>query len=306
MTGTPTVSVVMNCLNGADFVQAALGSVYAQVFGDWEVVFLDNASTDASGTIARGFDDRVRYLRNESTVPLGHARNQALAAARGEFIAFLDVDDCWRPDKLERQLPLFDQPGVDFVFSDTELHFAETGARVSYFEHHGYRPPRGRIFHSLLRHYAIPMLTTVVRARALRAMPEWFDDRFLVCDDFDFFMRLARGTSCDYVDDVLATCLIHAKQATVVHQARIASEMRRTLEKLEQLDPALSDTHAADVAAFLRRVDYAEARALWAAGRGGEARRLLARHWRSPKCLATAAASWLPLRLVNRLHASWR
>src|SRR4051812_14335850 len=97
---TATVSIIMNCLNGERFVSKAIESVISQEYPDWEIIFLDNASTDLSGEIAQSYGERIRYFRNEVCVPLGAARNQALSLARGEFIAFLDVDDCWLPSKL--------------------------------------------------------------------------------------------------------------------------------------------------------------------------------------------------------------
>jgi glycosyltransferase involved in cell wall biosynthesis len=292
----------MNCLNGGRFVRAALDSVYGQTVQDWEIIFLDNASTDDTAEIARGYDARLRYIANRQTVPLGQARNQALRAARGEFVAFLDVDDAWLPHKLERQLPVFDDPGVDFVFADTELHFADTGVRRSYFQFHRHRPPRGVIIGDLLKHYSIPMLTAVIRARTLQALPQWFDDEFTVCDDFDFFMRLAQRSRCDYVDDVLATCLIHDEAVTVKWRRNAPREMRCTLTKLEQADPAFRTTYSREVAAFLRRVDYQEAKASWAEGDRRQARALFLRHWRHPRFVLSYAAAWLPYAGVARLR----
>jgi len=302
----PTISVVMNCLNGEKVVKAAIESVYAQTFQDWEIVFLDNASTDATAAIAKAFDHRVRYFRNEQTVLLGRARNQALSKVSGEFVAFLDADDVWWPDKLERQLPLFDDPQTDFVFADTELRFADSGVRVSYFDYHRYRPPRGRILRDLLRHYAIPMLTTVIRTRALRVMPQWFDDEFRVCDDFDFFMRLAHRCRCDYVDEMLASCLLHEDAATVTLHRYAANEMRETLLKLERADPAFRQSYRAEADGFLRRVDYTEGKSFWMEGRRREAREAFLKHWPQPKFLASYAAAWLPFPWVKRLQRRWR
>src|SRR5437868_4501867 len=101
----PLVSVIMNCLNGEQFLRDAIDSVIAQTYANWEIVFWDNASTDASASIAQSYhDDRIRYFRGDSTVPLGHARNLAIQKSRGTFIAFLDCDDLWLPTKLEKQL----------------------------------------------------------------------------------------------------------------------------------------------------------------------------------------------------------
>lgn len=292
----------MNCRNGERFVGAAIESVYRQTFQDWEIVFLDDASTDATPEIAASFDRRLRYVRNDRVIRLGEARNQALSQVRGEFIAFLDADDTWLPHKLERQLPLFENPETDFVFADAELRFGETGRRVAYFEHHGYRPPRGHIFRDLLRHYAIPALTMVIRTRTVRAMPQWFDDSFVVCDDFDFFMRVAQHASGDYVDEVLASCLLHPDSVTARRHRHAAGEMRRTLRKLADADPRFWQTYGADAAAYLRRVDYQEGKSFWVEGRRREARAVFSRHWRQPRFLLSYAAAWLPFAWIDGLR----
>ena len=89
----PLVSVVINCLNGARYLREAIDSVFSQTYDNWEIVFWDNHSCDESGVIAKSYGDRVRYHRSESTTGLGLARNRALNACRGKYIAFLDVDD---------------------------------------------------------------------------------------------------------------------------------------------------------------------------------------------------------------------
>src|SRR3989304_6187690 len=103
------VSIIMNCLNCAKYLREAIDSIYAQTYKDWEIIFWDNASTDDSAVIAGNYDGRLRYFRDEEVVPLGKSRNLAMEKAGGEYIAFLDCDDKWMPEKLERQIPLFER-----------------------------------------------------------------------------------------------------------------------------------------------------------------------------------------------------
>ena len=115
----PKVSVIMNCLNGKRYLRKAIDSVFAQTFDDWEIIFWDNASTDESGEIAKSYRGRLRYFRSERTYSLGKARNLAFAQARGDLIAILDVDDVWLPNKLEKQVDLFNRnPQLCMVFSN--------------------------------------------------------------------------------------------------------------------------------------------------------------------------------------------
>ena len=91
----PTVSVLMNCLNGARYLREALDSVYAQTYTDWEIVFWDDASTDESAKIAKSYGKKVHYFRGLGGMPLGYSRNCALEKVRGHRVAILDCDDQW-------------------------------------------------------------------------------------------------------------------------------------------------------------------------------------------------------------------
>ena len=116
-----TVSVVMPCHNGEKHLRQAVDSVLAQTYEDWELLIIDDASTDGSAAIAQEYctkDSRVRLLHTKcSTGKPATPRNVGIEAAAGRFIAFLDCDDQWAPDKLEHQLPLFQQENCAAVFS---------------------------------------------------------------------------------------------------------------------------------------------------------------------------------------------
>jgi hypothetical protein len=146
------------------------------------------------------------------------------------------------------------------------------------------------------------MLTTVTRASALRAMPEWFDDSYRVCDDFDFFMRLSHRSSCDYLDEMLASCLIHEEAATARLHQHAAGEMRRTLQKLRDAQPDFDQAYGEAARSCLRRVDYKEGTSLWMQGRRRDARRLFRHYWRDPKFALSYGAAFFPYDWVARVR----
>ena len=119
----PLISIIMNCYNGEKYLRESLNSVLKQTYKNWEIIFLDNQSNDASAKIFKDYkDDRLKYYCADSHIEiLNKARNYALKKVNGEFIAFLDVDDWWLPEKLEKQIPLFDDPDVGLVYGNVWL-----------------------------------------------------------------------------------------------------------------------------------------------------------------------------------------
>lgn len=111
----PFVSVVIPNYNYARYVGQAIDSVLAQTYRHREVVVIDNGSSDDSPAVLRSYGDRIRSVRQNNRGQSG-ARNRGIEESRGELIAFLDADDAWLPTKLERQVALFDRPGVGLVY----------------------------------------------------------------------------------------------------------------------------------------------------------------------------------------------
>ena len=94
MNKEPLVSIIMNCYNGAKYLQESLRSVINQTYQNWELIFWDNISSDDSKKIFSNFNEnRFKYFLNDKHSILYHARNQAIKKANGDFIAFLDTDD---------------------------------------------------------------------------------------------------------------------------------------------------------------------------------------------------------------------
>lgn len=118
------VSIIMPMHNSAGFVGDAIESVIAQTYKSWELIVVDDNSTDDSVEIVKrygGKDSRIRLLHNDRHIKMPSApRNYGIRHAKGQYIAFLDSDDRWLPDKLERQLKLFDNKKIAVVFSDYE------------------------------------------------------------------------------------------------------------------------------------------------------------------------------------------
>lgn len=131
---TPSVSVVLIFLNGEEFLREAIESVIAQTYTDWELLLVDDGSTDGSEAIARSYVEadpsRFFYLTHAGRVNRGMSasRNLGIARARGEFVAFIDADDVWYPHKLQRQVEILQaHPEAALVCGRTQWWYSWTG-----------------------------------------------------------------------------------------------------------------------------------------------------------------------------------
>ena len=112
----PLVTVIVGAYNAERYLAEAIDSVLAQTHPRLELIVVDDGSTDGSGRIAESYGDPVRCIRQENG-GMAAARNRAIPEARGDYLAFLDADDRFPPDKLERQLAVFEgQPELDVVY----------------------------------------------------------------------------------------------------------------------------------------------------------------------------------------------
>jgi len=141
----------MNIWNGAPYLREAIDSVIAQSHCDWELIAWDDCSTDDSAAIVKSYSDaRIRYFLSPEQTPLGRARHLALQEAKGEWVAFLDQDDIWVSNKLEKQLVLgIPAPDVGFVYGRT-VSFTPSGDKRDFDHRHEFEPlPEGAILERL-------------------------------------------------------------------------------------------------------------------------------------------------------------
>lgn len=115
------VSIIMPSWNTGKFIGESIQSVLNQTYKNWELIIVDDCSTDNTDEIVASFnDERIRYFRNDKNSGAALTRNRALCEARGEWIAFLDSDDLWMPKKLEKQIAFMKEKGYTFSFTEYE------------------------------------------------------------------------------------------------------------------------------------------------------------------------------------------
>ena len=132
------VSIILNCFNGEKYLKDALESVVNQTYNNWELVFWDNKSSDGSKKILDLYNSKkFKYYRSNVHTSLYDARNLAVKECKGEFIAFIDADDYWEKDKLEKQIKLFEKENVGVVYGNLWI-YNEKLKKKKYFRRKNY------------------------------------------------------------------------------------------------------------------------------------------------------------------------
>ena len=197
VTSEPTVSVIIPSYNRYLLLAEAVESVRAQSFRDLELIVVDDGSDDETPLLAREPD--IRYLRIEHSGMPGAVRNRGVEVASGKYIAFLDSDDLWRPEKLERQLPLLEaDESVPLVHTREEWLRGERTVSQKSQRHRR----SGDIFSDALWKCTIGPSTVLMR-RALFRELGGFDETLEVAEDYEFWLRLTSRYPVAYIDEAL-------------------------------------------------------------------------------------------------------
>ena len=251
MANPRLVSIVVPCHNGARFLADAIESALAQTHPAIETIVVDDGSVDDTPAILERYADRVRVLHQQNRGPSA-ARNAALAVARGEYVAFLDADDRFRPEKIARQVAILDtRPDIGLVYGGWRF-IDEEGRSLP-----GEGRPRGEgdMLPALLLGNPIHPLAAVVR-RALVAEVGGFEEGLRGCEEWDLFLRLSRrGMRWASVDAPLAEYRLHPAQSHGQARMMLASAIH-VLERFfsdPELPPVLRAVEGrAFQAAYLR------------------------------------------------------
>jgi len=190
------VSVIIPTFNRAAFVHEAVASVLAQRGASYELIVVDDGSTDGSAdSLRQTYGDALRVVRTANH-GVAAARNRGIAESRGEVVAFLDSDDLWEPDKLKMQAErLSTDPSLE-ICQVNEI-WIRNGVRVNPPAH--YRKAGGWIFEASLRHCLISPSAVLLRRRLLQRVGG-FDESLPVCEDYDLWLRIARDTQVELID----------------------------------------------------------------------------------------------------------
>ena len=238
------VSVLMNCFNGEKYVKEAIDSVYAQTYQDWEIVFIDNCSTDRSFEIANSYDNKIKIYKTPNNTSLCKARVFAEPFIHGDFLCILDIDDIWIPDKLEQQISTMESnPNVGLVYSNT-MFFKDSGYEIPYYDK---IMPSGNIFSKLLENYFFSFETVMIRRSVMKQYNLYFSPNYNVISDAEFFIKMAYNTEALYIDKILAKWRYGHTSESVQQLLSFPAELEILLDELKDLIPNFEKTYSKEI-----------------------------------------------------------
>lgn len=235
----PLVSVIIPTYNRAAYIAEAIRSVQAQSHPNVEIIVADDGSTDNTAEVVARFGDAVTYVRLPHRGQPAATRNGGLRVARGEFIAFLDSDDLFFPDKLATQLAGFEaHPGAGLVYSNAYF-FRDDPSQPTVHALDGLPSPSGDVFEDLLRGNFLAPQAVLMRRACLEAVG-LFDENpdFFAVEDYDLFLRVAAMFPVIYVPGDVAAVRRHS-QSISRDAVNLRLRFILVLAKMEAIYPDL-------------------------------------------------------------------
>lgn len=202
----PKISVLMNCYNGEEYLREAIDSLIEQTYENWELIFWDNQSTDRSADLVKSYDDdRIRYFYAPEHTGLGKARELAAQKVEGDWIGFLDDDDIWLSEKLEKQVSIIREEdeelglvygrAVSFKTNDERSERDATPNLETL--------PEGDVLRDLMFYNFIIFVTAMVRTEVFDELGG-FSSKYDYAPDYDLFMQIADQYKIRAVQDYVA------------------------------------------------------------------------------------------------------
>lgn len=321
----PLVSVVIPSYNCGPYLEATLGSVHRQTLSDYEVVVVDDGSTDDTLSILRRFQGPRFRIQTQHRRGPAAARNRGIECSTGQYVAFLDADDIWAPDKLATQVALMEagpmlgmcftnwawldaRPGTPSAFEAAQASLGRLESRPLRESAHLLTGPD--LLTAFLLRGPVPCWTStvMVRRRTLEQVGA-FDEHLRVAEDTHLWLRLVKSTSVGYVDRVLAWRRVRPASATAsISEAqayRASAESVATLTQVLPLTPAertavwarVSQLRAAAGYCCLQACDLRGARAEFRASLAARPSLRTGLYWLS---------TWLPPRVFTALRSAKR
>ena len=229
MNNKPIISIIMNCYNGEAFLNEAINSITKQTFENWELIFFDNNSIDKSEKIAKSFkDSRIKYFKSDRLLNLYDARNLAVKKTNGDYISFLDTDDMWTKDKLEKQIN-FIKKNSNYKILYSNYYVLKNNEKQIMYKN---ELPSGFITQKLLDFYGIGINTAFLDKSIFDQYN--FKKDLNIIGDFDFFIKTSKKFEIGYISDPLTFYRIHENSFTKKNYKMYINELSNWIRENEK------------------------------------------------------------------------
>ncbi len=233
----PGFTILSPTFNHEKYIGECIESVLAQTFSDWEMIILDDGSTDGTGEIASAFaagDPRISYHRqeNKGIFRLAETYNKGLALARGRYISILECDDLWEPSKLERQYAILEsKPGVVVCWGRAQALVSETMEIQTLSPKAGMHNtvlwpnnPVGTILNALYLENMIPAVTISIRRTALEAIGGFKQPAEFPTTDLPTLLDLAMQGPFYFDEQIIAQWRVYSNQMTKMYPVQMVNQ----------------------------------------------------------------------------------
>jgi glycosyltransferase involved in cell wall biosynthesis len=231
----PKVSVIIPTYNRAECLRSAIESALRQTFTDFEIIVSDDKSTDHTREVVKSFKDRrITYILNDGNKGPSATRNTAILASDGDYIAFLDDDDEWLPDKLKRQVNLMEKspPDICGVYTNRLMIDKLSGKIIS--ADPGTDKLKGNLLYQLAIKSPIHTSTVLIRKRCLNEVG-LFDETISYMEDRDLWIRLSMNWDFEYIQEPMTKAYYHGRRH-LSHNLQGQTEGReKLLERYQDL-----------------------------------------------------------------------
>jgi len=306
------VSVIIPTYNRAGLLREALQGVFAQTFRDLEVLVVDDGSTEDIGAVIREFGGRAILLQSGHR-GISTARNTGLERAAGEFVAFLDSDDLWQPEKLSRHLAFADShPEALLTYTDAE-EFNEAGTlHPSYVALSPELRNPDHLFEAMIRRFAFPLTSaTMIRTAALKECGLRFMDDVHIGEDLGLFLELMlHGGRFAYLPEPLTRRRMHAANVSADHRLRFSQRLLLYSKLLQRYGTTARPAWREALEWGRREAEFRLGECCWADFEMRAARSHFRASWgadaRGLKAAAYSLVSLLPAGWIARARAAKR